>query len=273
MKSIVRRWLRQIIERSGRVVLRREDWRSAQFELSRHEQTIRALYGLMHEASCPTLPPLSEDRLSALSGLRGISVTQGVYLIELISKTADLPGVVCELGVAQGATSHLLAKELQDGSRDLWLFDSFQGLPAPTEKDQLINDIFGLGSMDRYVGAMQCPRSLVEENLRSSGLAENRTRIVSGFFNEQTAANANLPEHCSFAFVDFDLYQPIRDALDYLHRVLDMGGYIVVHDYGFFSSGAQAAVDEFHQKHIREFELTFPHEIARGMAILQRVER
>ncbi|MFZ1538474.1 MAG: TylF/MycF/NovP-related O-methyltransferase [Chromatiaceae bacterium] len=273
MKSIMKKWLRQIIERSGRVVLRREDWQNAQIELNRHSQTIRALYGLMRETACPTLPPLSDDRLSALGGLRGISVTQGIYLIEMMCKTAHLPGVVCEMGVAQGATSHLLAQELRDGGRDLWLFDSFQGLPAPTEKDELINDIFGLGSMDRYAGAMQCPRSLVEENLRRSGLDLSRSRIVEGFFNEQTPASADLPQRCSFAFVDFDLYQPIQDALDYLDRALDIGGYIAVHDYGFFSSGAQAAVDEFQRKHSRAFELSFPHEIARGMAILKRVDR
>ena len=46
-------------------------------------------------------------------------------------------------------------------------------------------------------------------------------------------------------YVDFDFYSPISVALRFLNKRLVTGGVIVVDDYGFFSSGAKTAVDEF----------------------------
>ena len=96
----------------------------------------------------------------------------------------------------------------------------------------------------------------------------DRVHIVEGFFDENTSEKANLRK-CSFAFVDFDLYKPILDALNYLSRFLVVGGYIVVHDYGYFSSGAQRAVDQFVAENREGFEVFFPHRIAKGIAILK----
>jgi Macrocin-O-methyltransferase (TylF) len=43
--------------------------------------------------------------------------------------------------VAQGATSQLMAAEFQsEKERNLWLFDSFEGLPRPSSQYELIND-------------------------------------------------------------------------------------------------------------------------------------
>jgi hypothetical protein len=37
------------------------------------------------------------------------------------------------LGIAQCATSALIANEISSSKKNLWLFDSFKGLPKPTE--------------------------------------------------------------------------------------------------------------------------------------------
>jgi hypothetical protein len=49
----------------------------------------------------------------------------------------------------------------------------------------------------------------------------------------------------SFAYVDLDLYEPTRVALQFLHHVTSVGGMIMVDDYGYFSTGVKTAVDEF----------------------------
>ena len=67
----------------------------------------------------------------------------------------SLDGDVCEYGVAQGATSTLIAKTI-NGMKDLFLFDSFEGLPKPSKEDGLKDDIFNLGDMSRYEGTMKC---------------------------------------------------------------------------------------------------------------------
>ena len=80
-----------------------------------------------------------------------------VYIIDLLMKTAMLEGEVCEMGVAGGFKSRLLADEIIESNRELWLFDSFAGLPKPTGEDRLMDDIFGLGSMEAYAGTMKHP--------------------------------------------------------------------------------------------------------------------
>lgn len=199
-----------------------------------------------------------------------MAASQAIYLIDLLRETGQLDGAVLEMGVAQGRTSQLIANEIAESSRDLWLFDSFKGLPAPTAEDVLIDDIFGLGNIDAYAGTMQVPRRLVEDKLRASGFPAARTHIVEGFFDETTSSRLELPSRVSFAFIDFDLYKPIRDALDYLVGVLEPGARVAVHEYDFFSTGPKQAVDEFVEANSRDYELVLPDKAARGMAILRK---
>lgn len=162
------------------------------------------------------------------------------------------------------------AEEVLASDKELWLFDSFQGLPAPTAEDELIHDVRRLGSMAAYAGAMESPRSFVEKTLAESDFPPERVHIVEGFFDDTTPLQKRLPTQCSFAFVDFDLYKPIVDALAYLHGVLAPGGCVAVHDYGHFSSGAQKAVDRFVEQHRDEYEFRLPYASAWGLAILKR---
>ena len=161
----------------------------------------------MNEFLLASLPPLSEARLDRLTSLRAISVGQGCYLIDLLHETSFLRGTVCEMGVAQGYTSRLIASEIRDSPRHLWLFDSFQGLPEPTPEDELIDDIFGLGRMSAYAGTMRVSRDSVEEQLAEGAFPADRTHIVEGFFDETTSTRIQLSSRVSFAFIDFDLVQ------------------------------------------------------------------
>lgn len=52
----------------------------------------------------------------------------------------------------------------------------------------------------------------------------------------------------SFVHIDVDLYQPIRNSLEFFYNRMLPGGIIVFDDYGFtFFPGAKKAVDEFMQ--------------------------
>ena len=55
----------------------------------------------------------------------------------------------------------------------------------------------------------------------------------------------NLPKKVSFAYLDFDFYQPTLDVLNYLTDVLSVGGVIIVDDYDFFSTGVKTSVEEW----------------------------
>ncbi len=241
------------------------------------EGDAREIEALHRAGTLPTLRPRA-DRARDLAQLIGTSIGEGLHVChELqLALDADLTGsgAVCEFGVAQGATSRLLARELMADERaerrELWLFDSFEGLPKPSAKDRLIDDIFNLGSMEAYAGTMHCPRALVESKLAEIGFPAARTRIKQGWVDAALAVEP-LPARVAFAYVDFDFYQPILDALRWLDGVTAPGARVVVDDYGFFSEGAQLATDEFVAASGGRWTLALPVPCAGHFAMLARV--
>ena len=188
--------------------------------------------------------PENKLRLDRMQLLIGTTPSEAFHLIYYLNDVLGLEGDICEFGVAQGMTSALIANEIMMTNKKLWLFDTFKGLPKPTDKDELINDIFNLGSMDKYEGTMACSEILVRGELKSVRFPDTRVEIVSGLVEDATKAG-RLPKKVCFAYIDFDFYQPILETLQYLDGVLAIGGVLIIDDYGFFSSGAETAVKEF----------------------------
>jgi O-methyltransferase len=187
-----------------------------------------------------------------------------------LSEALQLEGDICEFGIAQGATSALMANEIRDTGKNLWLFDSFEGLPMPTDRDVLIDDIFHLGSMEKYHGTMASGPEQVTARLKAINFPFERVKVVPGFI-EKTAQSAKLPPEVCFAYVDFDFYEPIKIALELLDPRLPVGGVVVVDDYGYFSDGAQAAVDEFVDEKQGAYTKQPAPEWASKFCVLQKV--
>jgi O-methyltransferase len=243
--QLVKRAVRRLVERSGYEVYRVG---TLERERARSETVVRQMTALV-EQDLFSLPPAA-GREDLLCELVGTDPVEALFLLAALHAGLARDGDVCEFGVAQGATSALIANELRVHApeRLLWLYDSFEGLPKPTERDLLVDDPLGLGSMSAYEGRFAEPRSAVEGRLTSVGWPFERTRIIEGFFTDATP-EADLPLQVSFAYVDFDLYQPIADVLTKLEPRTRPGARIMVDDYGYLSAGAKEAVDEFATKH------------------------
>ena len=188
----------------------------------------------------------NEIRPQLLARLLGTPPAEAYFIVQALAKCKDIRGDVCEFGVAQGETSALIANEIaQSSNKILHLFDSFEGLPKPSGKDVLKDDIFSLGSMGAYAGTMSCREEMVRVRLKAISYPSNRYIIHKGFIEELLHTDQNLPKEVCFAYVDFDFYEPIRLTLDFLHRITPSGAIIIVDDYDFFSTGSKTAVDEF----------------------------
>ena len=198
-----------------------------------------------------------EESLNLLSNSMYTSFCTGLYLIEYLHQSLLVEGDVCEFGVAQGAISAVLAHEIKNTNKNIWLFDSFEGLPEPSEKDILINDVLHLGSMQAYKGMMSFPEDIVKARLSDIHFPPDRIRIVPGFI-EKTIYGPNLPKTVCFAYLDFDLYEPILIALNFLDTVLQPGGFIIIDDYDFLTKGPKFAVDEFYDARKENYSLTLP---------------
>jgi O-methyltransferase len=99
--------------------------------------------------------------------------------------------------------------------------------------------------MEAYTGTMSCPEDMVRTRLKAISFPTHRYVIHKGFIEQLIHTDKNLPKEVSFAYVDFDLYKPIKLSLDFLHPLTPKGAIIIVDDYDFFSTGSKTAVDEF----------------------------
>ncbi len=213
----------------------------------------------------------NEIRPKLLARLLGTPPSEAYFIVQALCKCKDTPGDVCEFGVAQGETSALIANEIAPyHSKRLHLFDSFEGLPKPSDKDQLKDDMFCLGSIEAYAGTMSFPEDMVRGRLNAVSFPTSRYVIHKGFIEQLIHEDKDMPGEVCFAYVDFDFYEPIKVALDFLHRVTQRGAVIIVDDYDFFSTGAKTAVDEFVEEKRSIYECIIPDPCYGYFAVLSR---
>jgi len=196
----------------------------------------------------------------------GISIVSGkrLYATAQLTYAALLQeGDVVETGVFRGGSSAVILKVLQgydDCGKAFWAFDSFQGLPNITKKDQVGEQIVGAQ------GIFAAGVNEFKANLEARGVwNESRIHIVPGWFSD-TVSKAGVKQ-ISFLRLDGDLYQSTIDVLKALYPRVSPGGYIYVDDYGSFN-GCRRAVDEYRAEH----QLYEPmHWIREGSGIVEAV--
>jgi O-methyltransferase len=211
-------------------------------------------------------------RTFLLSELQGTEISEALSIVTSLNNTWKVNGDICEFGVAQGRTSALICNEIIKSDKKVWFFDSFEGLSKPTEEDILINDISNFGNMEKYTGSMASPMTMLIKSVESVKFPKDRIKIIPGFI-DKTLKNKNLPTKVSFAYVDFDFYEPIKLALNFLDTVLENDGIILIDDYDFFSAGAKTAVDEFYQKNTIKYEFIVPEKYMGHFAILKKLNK
>jgi len=210
-----------------------------------------------------------EESLEILSNSMYTGFGTGLYLIEYLHQSLALEGDVCEFGTGQGVISALLANGIKNTDKKIWLFDSFEGFAEPSEKDILIDDVLRLGSAEAYQGMMSFPEEMIRARLSDISFPPDRIRIVPGFI-ERTIHGPRIPQTVCFAYVDFNFYDPILIALQFLDTVIQPGGFIVVDDYAFFSQGAKSAVDEFYDSRKEKYSIDLPVTTGGKFCILSR---
>ena len=137
---------------------------------------------------------------------------------------------------------------LGSAERDLYLFDTFEGMSPPSEHDV---DMAGqrAGTMlaaqsKTDAGSYWCYASLedVQGALAQVGYPAERVHYVKGKVEETVPARA--PQQIALLRLDTDWYESTRHELEHLSPRLAPGGVLIIDDYGHWK-GARQATDEF----------------------------
>lgn len=159
----------------------------------------------------------------------------------------NVPGDLIECGVWRGGSCIFmrgLLRALGDGRRQVWVADSFQGLPEP---DPALSPLDAIShEFLKVIGGLRCSLEEVTENFRKFDLLDRRVRFIPGWFQD-TLPGAPI-ESLALLRLDADYYESTRQALESLYPKLSPGGFVIVDDYGSGGLGARRAVDDFRRQ-------------------------
>ena len=164
-----------------------------------------------------------------------------------------VPGAFAECGVWRGGSILAMIMTLQDlgsSDREIYLFDTFEGMTEPTESDisrfarpalETWNESGGR-PWSGVFGSDAFNEADVRETLTASGYPPERLHFVRGRVEDTIPAQA--PADIAFLRLDTDWYESTKHELQHLYPRLMPGGVLIIDDYGHWE-GCRRAVDEY----------------------------
>lgn len=166
----------------------------------------------------------------------------------------NIQGNFAECGVAAGGSSALLAWVLKKYSRHprkLFSFDSFSGMPRPTEFDSsggIDAESTGWGT-----GTCSAPEESVREICMKLGVEEVLV-TVKGYFEDTLPQMRDWVGMVALLHMDGDWYESTMSILNNLYDRLTNGALVQVDDYGYWD-GCRKAMHEFATSRALQFDM------------------
>ena len=147
-------------------------------------------------------------------------------------------GSLVDCGCYNGGSTALLSAAAPE--RDVWAFDSFEGLPEPTDRDTT----WGLSEDEgrQYLGLCLGSEESVWEAVSRYGNSA-RLKVRKGWFEDTLGPARDEIGSIALLHCDSDWYESVRVTLDNLYPLVSPGGVIVIDDYGGCPGAGQATRD------------------------------
>ncbi|MFJ8711255.1 TylF/MycF/NovP-related O-methyltransferase [Streptomyces anulatus] len=164
----------------------------------------------------------------------------------------DIPGDIVECGVWRGGSMQACARTLLsvgETERDLYLFDTYEGMTPPTAEDlrrdgRSAQELLDAQGKDRPIWAVASLED-VKAGFENVPYPKEHVHYVQGRVEDTVPAQA--PEQISILRLDTDWYASTKHELEHLYSRLVPGGVLLIDDYGYWQ-GSRQAVDEFLDK-------------------------
>lgn len=190
----------------------------------------------------PTVTWMNDEGFIHSSGhtIAGIPDDRAFVLFDVARNIVDIPGDIAECGSRLGRSSRFILEQLKGRkSCEFHVFDSFEGLSAPTDDDKKDD-----GNVVWSKGDLASPVEVFEKNLADY---MDQITIHQGWIPDRFEEVAD--KKFALVHVDVDLYEPTLQSLEFFYDKVEPGGVILCDDYGSSSCpGAKRAFDEFFAK-------------------------
>lgn len=177
-----------------------------------------------------------------------------MFTYEMAKKYADSPGCYVECGVAAGA--QIIAMRAGAPNKEIHAFDSFEGIPFPSNRDDQMPGIRMLTKEEqkslpspgqvilKSTGATSVSVEDFMNHLNDSGVGNDNIIIHRGWFEDTCIGFPNGHEmQISILRLDGDLYNSTMVSLEGLYHLVIRGGIIIIDDWQL--SGCRSAVNDY----------------------------
>jgi len=169
-----------------------------------------------------------------------------------------IEGDYVECGVWKGGSSMMAAMAfVQNNSfdRTLYLYDTFQGMSEPSDKDISIKGQKMMESWKQIKTGDKifCYSSLdeVKSNINKTNYPLDKIKYIEG--KVETTIPELIPEKIAILRLDTDWYESTYHEMVHLYPLLTEKGVLIIDDYGHWK-GAREAVDQyFSENNIKTF--------------------
>jgi hypothetical protein len=202
-------------------------------------------------AALADLAPADRELIARVEPYTMTSLDRRASLLGAIDHVVRhrIAGDIVECGVWRGGSMMLAALALMargDTARELWLYDTFEGMSEPGAEDRSASGESAAAQLARTPRGegVWCEAGLddVQANLWSTGYPRERIHFVQG--KVEDTIPASLPSRIALLRLDTDWYESTRHELQHLYPLLSRHGALVIDDYGHWQ-GARQAVDEY----------------------------
>ena len=138
--------------------------------------------------------------------------------------------------------SALTLISLNDLKKKIYLYDTFEGMPEPTDKDIDIHGVLYSKLWEKEKEILSVSLDEVKQNMLSTGYPENNISLIKGMVEDTLPETA--PDNISLLRLDTDFHDSTYHELVHLYPRLSPGGVLIIDDYGTWK-GSRKATDAY----------------------------
>jgi hypothetical protein len=202
-------------------------------------------------------PDFDAFHIDIIRKVRPYTMTSPERLFALIEAVKyvvsnNIPGSFVECGVWKGGSMMAIAEtlhQLKVTDRQLYLYDTFAGMPPPTEEDKNYSEETAAAMLQKESDVKEesvvwaySNLAEVKANISQVAYPANNIHYIEGDVLQTIPAND--PGQIALLRLDTDWYESTKHEMVHLYPKLISSGVLIIDDYGYWK-GSRKAVDEY----------------------------